>query len=38
MSRPASPYRLHAQGFRPAPARRINLARRILRAILGALT
>jgi hypothetical protein len=33
-----SPYRLHSQAFRPAPARRLNLYRRVLRAILGALT
>ncbi len=33
-----SPYRRHAQAYRPAPARRINLWRRLLRALIGALT
>jgi hypothetical protein len=28
-----SPYRLHSQGYRPAPARRPNLLQRMLRAL-----
>jgi hypothetical protein len=33
-----SPYRMHSQAFRPAPARRINLVRRLLRALIGSIT
>ncbi len=31
-------YRIHAQGFRPAPCRRVNLLRRVMRAIARRLT
>ncbi len=38
MSRALSTYRLHAQAYCPAPARRINLLRRLFRSLIGALT
>ena len=34
----ASPYRLHAQAYFPAPARRVNFLRRVIRAIARSLT
>ena len=33
-----SPYRIHSQAFRPAPARRVNFFRRLLRALIRSLT
>jgi hypothetical protein len=33
-----SPNRMHAQAYCPAPGRRVNLIRRVLRAITRSLT